>query len=53
MIASLMQAEKFMIFNATLSGQPAKRFRSAPSQKKNALIKEIEELIAKVYQLDF
>lgn len=39
--------------NATLSGQPAKRISKLLQTRKNALIKEIEELIAKVYQLDF
>lgn len=39
--------------NATLSGQPAKRVSTLLQNRKNALIKEIEELIAKVYQLDF
>lgn len=39
--------------NATLSGQPAKRISKLLQTRKNALIKEIEELITKVYQLDF
>lgn len=39
--------------NATLSGQPAKRISTLLQTRKDALIKEIEELIAKVYQLDF
>lgn len=39
--------------NATLSGQPAKRISKLLQTRKDALIKEIEELIAKVYQLDF
>lgn len=39
--------------NATLSSQPAKRISTLLQIRKDALIKEIEELIAKVYQLDF
>jgi len=39
--------------NATLSGQPAKRISTLLQARKDALIKEIEELIARVYQLDF
>lgn len=39
--------------NATLSSRPAKRISTLLQARKDALIKEIEELIAKVYQLDF
>ena len=39
--------------NTTLSSQPAKRISTLLKARKDALIKEIEELIAKVYQLDF
>jgi len=39
--------------NATLSGQPAKRISTLLQNRKDALIKKIEELIAKVYRLDF
>lgn len=39
--------------NATLSSQPARRISTLLQARKGALIKEIEELIAKVYQLDF
>ncbi len=39
--------------NATLSSQPAKRISTLLQTRKDTLIKEIEELIAKVYQLDF
>ncbi len=39
--------------NATLSSQPAKRISTLLQARKDALIKEIEELIAKVYQLDY
>ena len=39
--------------NATLSSQPAKRISTLLQARKEALIKEIEELIAKVYRLDF
>ena len=39
--------------NDTLSGQPAKRVSALLQNRKKALIKEIEGLIAKVYQLDF
>lgn len=39
--------------NTTLSSQPAKRISTLLQTRKEALIKEIEGLIAKVYQLDF
>lgn len=39
--------------NITLSSQPARRISTLLQAQKDALIKEIEELIAKVYQLDF
>lgn len=39
--------------NATLSGQPAKRISLLLQTRKNILIKEIEELITRVYQLNF
>lgn len=39
--------------NATLSSQPAKRISTLLQARKDALIKEIDGLIAKVYQLDF
>mgnify|MGYP004563162361 FL=1 len=39
--------------NTTLSTQPARRISTLLQARKDALIKEIEELIAKVYQLDF
>lgn len=39
--------------NTTLSSQPARRISTLLQARKDALIKEIEELIAKVYQLDF
>lgn len=39
--------------NATLSGHPAKRISSLLQARKNALINEIEELITRVYQLNF
>ncbi len=39
--------------NTTLSSQPARRISTLLQTRKDALIKEIEELIAKVYQLDF
>lgn len=39
--------------NTTLSSQPARRISIQLQARKDALIKEIEELIAKVYQLDF
>ncbi|MEA4852863.1 MAG: Eco57I restriction-modification methylase domain-containing protein [Christensenella sp.] len=39
--------------NATLSGQPAKRISMLLQARKDTLIKEIEELIARIYQLDF
>ena len=39
--------------NAPLSSQPARRISTLLQARKGALIKEIEELIAKVYQLDF
>lgn len=39
--------------NATLSSRPAKRIATLLQTRKDTLIKEIEELIAKVYQLDF
>lgn len=39
--------------NTTLSNQPAKRISTLLQTRKGVLIKEIEELIAKVYQLDF
>ncbi len=39
--------------NATPSSQPARRISTLLQARKGALIKEIEELIAKVYQLDF
>ena len=39
--------------NATLSSRPAKRISTLLQTRKDTLIKEIEELIAKVYQLDF
>lgn len=39
--------------NTTLSSQPARRISTLLQTRKGILIKEIEELIAKVYQLDF
>lgn len=39
--------------NTTLSSQPAMRISTLLQTRKGVLIKEIEELIAKVYQLDF
>lgn len=39
--------------NATLSCQPAKRISTLLQARKSALIKEIEDLIEKVYHLDF
>lgn len=39
--------------NATLSSQPAKRISTLLQTRKSALIKEIEDLIEKVYHLDF
>lgn len=39
--------------NATLSGQPAKHISLLLQTRKNALINEIEELITRVYQLNF
>ena len=39
--------------NTTLSNQPARRISTLLQARKDALIKEIEELIAKVYRLDF
>lgn len=39
--------------NATLSSQPAKRISTLLQARKDALIKEIDGLIAKVYHLDF
>lgn len=39
--------------NTTLSSQPARRISTLLQTRKGVLIKEIEELIAKVYQLDF
>ena len=39
--------------NAILSSQPARRISAVLQAKKDALIKKIEGLIAKVYQLDF
>jgi len=39
--------------NTTLSSQPARRISTLLQARKDALIKEIEELIAKVYRLDF
>lgn len=39
--------------NTTLSSQPARCISTLLQTRKDALIKEIEELIAKVYQLDF
>lgn len=39
--------------NVTLSNQPAKRISTLLQTRKDALIREIEELIAKVYRLDF
>ena len=39
--------------NTILSNQPARRISTLLQARKDALIKEIEELIAKVYQLDF
>lgn len=39
--------------NATLSNQPARRISTLLQSRKDALIKEIEELIARVYRLEF
>lgn len=39
--------------NTTLSSQPARRISTLLQTRKGILIQEIEELIAKVYQLDF
>lgn len=39
--------------NTTLSSQPVRRISTLLQARKDTLIKEIEKLIAKVYQLDF